>query len=79
MSQKSVSLGKLRQMRDAVARYAATVEPFADGSWDNGAGGWSDKDEAHRSLTEAWIYLDGWVRHRERHGVDPVRGGAGRA
>lgn len=69
-----LSLAKLRRMRDTVERYAIEARPYADGSWDDGAGGWSDKDEAHRSLTEAHIYLAGWVRHREMLGRDPVRG-----
>lgn len=70
-----LSLAKLRRMRDAVERYAATVQPYADGSWDDSAGGWSDKDEAHRSLVEAAMYLDCWLRYREVHGRDPVAGG----
>lgn len=70
-----LSLAKLRRMRDTVERYAAAVKPFAEGSWDDGAGGWSDRDEAHRSLGEAAMYLDCWLRYRELHGHDPVTGG----
>lgn len=70
-----LSLAKLRRMRDTVERYATEVRPHAVGSWDDGAGGWSDRDEAHRSLVEAAMYLDRWVRYREVHGRDQVTGG----
>lgn len=69
-----LSLAKLRRMRDALGRYAAAVKPFATGSWDDNAGGWSDMDESHRSLLEAEMYLDCWLLYRERHGHDPVTG-----
>lgn len=72
-----IPLPKLRRMRNTVATFAAAVRPYSDGSWDDNAGGWSDKDEASRSLTEAWMYLDSWVKYRERHHRDPKRGELG--
>lgn len=71
-----LSNAQLRRMRGMVERYAEAVRPQAVGSWDDNAGGWSDIDEAHRSLVEAAVYLDCWLLYRERHGRDPVTGGS---
>lgn len=67
-----IRLSKLRAMRSAVRRFAVETEASADGDLRSA---WSDKDEAHRSLLEAEIYLSGWITHRELHRADPKPGG----
>lgn len=70
-----IPLRKLRRMRATLERFMAVTSPLATGSWDDGAGGWCDIDEANRSLTEAWMYVDLWIKYRQNHKRDPVPGG----